>query len=298
MAIEASRFVDGRTYVAFDAHRCNDDEPYVYVTEDFGQTWKSLRANLPTGSVRCCCEDIKNADVLYLGTEFSAWVSINRGGSWTKLNNNLPTVAVHEFAQHPTTGEIVAATHGRSLWVLEVTPPRQMTAARQKEKAHLYEPTPAVSWQDEPGHGGWLSESVRRFVGQNPPRGAVLYYSLSQKAKSASLKVLDYTGKTISELPVKTQPGLHQAVWDLMDRPPRPKPSTTPATGPKSQPAPTEKEEEPPEEMPILLGGAAKRVAPGMYRVIPTVDGVELVQGLRVEADPSSTASSVAEGDE
>jgi hypothetical protein len=182
--------------------------------------------------------------------------------------------------------------------VLEVTPLRQMTVARTKEKAHLYEPTPAVSWQDEPGRGGWFSESVRRFVGQNPPRGAVLYYSLTQKAKSASLKVLDYAGKTISELPVKTEPGLHQVVWDLMERPPRPKPRSTPAAEQKSEPAPTEKEEEPPEEMPLLFGGAPKRVAPGMYRVILTVDGVELAQGLRVEADPAHPATSVAEGDE
>jgi hypothetical protein len=139
---------------------------------------------------------------------------------------------------------------------------------------------------------------VRRFVGQNPPRGAVLYYSLTQKAKSASLKVLDYTGKTISELPVKTQPGLNQIVWDLMERPSRPKPGATPATEQKLQPALTEKEEEPPEEMPIFFGGASKRVAPGMYRVILTVDGVKLVQGLRVEGDPASSATSLAEGDE
>jgi hypothetical protein len=173
-----------------------------------------------------------------------------------------------------------------------------MTAARAKEKAHLYEPTPAVSWQDEPGHGGWFSESVRRFVGQNPPRGAVLYYSLPQKAQSASLKVLDYAGKTISELPVKTQPGLHQVVWDLMERPPRPTARTTPAAEQKAEPAPTEKEEEPPEEMLFLFGGASKRVAPGMYRVILTVDGLELAQGLRVEADPAHPATSAAEGDE
>jgi hypothetical protein len=141
-----------------------------------------------------------------------------------------------------------------------------------KEKAHLYESTPAVSWQDEPGHEGWFSESVRRFVGRNPPRGAVLYYSLSQKAKSASLKVLDYAGKTISELPVKTQPGLHQLAWDLMKRPPRLKPRTSPAAEQKSEPALTDKEEEPPEEMPLFFGGAPKRVAPEIYRVILTVD--------------------------
>ncbi|TMQ31992.1 MAG: PDZ domain-containing protein [Planctomycetota bacterium] len=138
--IEPSRYVDGRAYVAFDAHRSNDDEPYVYVTEDYGQTWKSIRGNLPVGSARVCREDIQNPDLLYVGAEFAAWVSANRGVSWTKLNNNLPTVAIHEFAQHPTSGELVAATHGRSLWVLDVTPLRQMTAAVLKDNVHLYQP--------------------------------------------------------------------------------------------------------------------------------------------------------------
>src|SRR5207247_1962634 len=70
--IEASRFAEGRAYVAFDAHRSNDDKPYVYATEDFGETWKSLNANLPGfGSTRCLREDVSNADLLYLGTEFS-----------------------------------------------------------------------------------------------------------------------------------------------------------------------------------------------------------------------------------
>jgi photosystem II stability/assembly factor-like uncharacterized protein len=293
--IEASRFADGRAYVAFDAHRSNDDEPYVYVTEDFGQTWKSLRANLPTGPTRCCCEDLKNPDILYLGTEFGAWVSVNRGVSWTKCNNNLPTVAVHEFAQHPTTGEIVAATHGRSLWVLDVTPLRQITAATLKAKAHLYEPSPAIKWQAETGRDGWFSDSVRRFVGQNPPRGAALYYSLTQKASAASLKVFDHTGKVVSELTAKTDSGLHRVIWDLVERPPPKKPT---AAEKKPTTAPTEKEEEPPEDLPIFFGDQPKPVPPGMFRVVLTVDGVEMVQWLRVEPDPTRPTTQAAEGEE
>ncbi|MFO0807423.1 MAG: PDZ domain-containing protein [Gemmataceae bacterium] len=96
-SLEPSREVEGRCYVAFDAHRSNDDDPYVYVTEDYGQTWKSLRGNLPMGSSRVLREDFKNPNVLYLGTEFAAWASVNRGASWAKINNNLPTVAVHDL---------------------------------------------------------------------------------------------------------------------------------------------------------------------------------------------------------
>ena len=215
--VEPSRFADGRCYVAFDAHRQDDDDPHVYVTDDFGKTWKSLRGNLPWGSTRCLREDIQNPDLLFLGTEFGAWASIDRGQSWTKLNNNLPTVAVHEFAIHPTAGEVVAATHGRSLWVLDVTPLRQMTTSVVQAKAHLFRPNPAIRQRPEPEHGG----TNRRYVGQNPTPGAQLYYTLAKKPEAISLKILDYTGKTIRELKADPEPGLHHVTWDLALAPAR-----------------------------------------------------------------------------
>src|SRR5262249_46689193 len=167
--IEASKFAEGRAYVVFDAHRSDDDNPYVYMTDDFGQTWIPIHSSpppakgegkapaapakgegdapaapargeangvkgLPMGSTRCLREDTENENVLYLGTEFAVYASIDRGKSWTKINNNLPTVAVHEIAVHPTAGEIVAATHGRSLWILDVS------ALRQGEPASLAAP--------------------------------------------------------------------------------------------------------------------------------------------------------------
>ena len=111
------------------AHRSDDDDPYLYVTEDFGKTWKPIAANLPWGSTRCISEDMTNANLLYAGTEFGAWCSLDRGKMWNKLGANLPTVAVFEFAQHPVNGQLVAATHGRSLWVLDVSALRANSAA-------------------------------------------------------------------------------------------------------------------------------------------------------------------------
>jgi photosystem II stability/assembly factor-like uncharacterized protein len=216
--IEASRYEEGRAYVCFDGHRSDDDDPHVYVTEDYGQTWKTLRGNLPWGSTRCLREDIKNQNLLYCGTEFGAWVSADRGTSWVKFNNNLPTVAVHEFAQHPTAGEIVAATHGRSLWLLDVTPLRQVNKEVLAAAAHLFQPKTAARHRTEPSHGG----TTRRYAGQNPPNGAQLYYSLGAKAEKVSLKVVDYTGKTVRELASSGSPGLHRVVWNLDMAPARP----------------------------------------------------------------------------
>jgi photosystem II stability/assembly factor-like uncharacterized protein len=312
-SIEPSRFAEGRAYVAFDAHRSNDDEPYVFVTEDYGQTWRPLRSNLPIGSTRVCREDLQDENLLYVGTEFGAWVSANRGASWTRLNNNLPTVAVHEFAQHPTSGELVAATHGRSLWILDVTPLRQMTADVVKAKSHLYRPNTVVRWRMEQGRDGWFSESERKYAGQNPPRAAEVFYSLNEKANTVSLKVLDYTGKLVSELQAKGDPGLHRVSWNLMQGRQRPRggrqaagaapqrggarPATTqqrPASSQQSATPGTPENEEPAVEFGAMFGGRPNQVAPGMYRVVLAVDGTETSQWFRVEADPSQTGTILA----
>jgi photosystem II stability/assembly factor-like uncharacterized protein len=271
-AIEPSRFAEGRAYVVFDGHRSDDDNPYVFVTEDFGQTWKSLPGNLPWGSTRCLSEDIENPDLLYLGTEFGAWCSLDRGQTWNSLNTNLPTVAVHAFAVHPTAGEIVAATHGRSLWVLDVTALRQLTAQARQATARLYKPAPAIRWQIEPARG----RTNRRFVGQNPPGGAQVYYSLAKKAEKVSLKVLDIDGKLVRELPVSDEPGLHAAVWNL---------TYTPQRGGGRSPR----------------GGAnavaaeGRPAASGTYFVVLAVDGVETKQHLVVENDPRGPAALITE---
>jgi photosystem II stability/assembly factor-like uncharacterized protein len=245
--IEASRFATGRAYVAFDGHRSDDDEPHVYVTEDYGQSWKSLRAELPTGSTRCLREDVEKENVLYLGTEFSVYASIDRGGSWTRINGNLPTVAVHEIAVHPTAGEIVAATHGRSLWVLDVTALRQITPDKIKGKPALYRPNTVTRWPAQPGRG----RSGRRYVGDNPRPGAHIYYSLPARAEKASLRIVDIDGAEVNRLTASASAGLHRVAWDL-----------TRAEGRRGVPA-------------------------GAYRVVLTLDGVEQGQSFRVEGDPA-----------
>jgi photosystem II stability/assembly factor-like uncharacterized protein len=316
--IEPSRFEDGRAYVAFDGHRSDDDNPLVYVTEDFGQTWKSVRSNLPWGSTHCIREDLENANLLFAGTEFAAWVSLDRGATWTQLNNNLPTVAVHDIVLHPSAGEMVAATHGRSLWILDITPLRQMTADVLKAQVHLFKPLTAVRWQMEPAHG----RTNRRYVGENPPNGAEIYYLLQKKADKIALKVVDFEGKTVRDLLATGDPGLHRIVWDLVRTPNRPAEGrgpnpqgggggrrgvrgAGPAGGPGTPPgapggqagggAPGQ------ETPPPMQGGGRGRggrggppASPGMYRIVLTVDGQEMTQALRVESDPAISTNLIA----
>jgi photosystem II stability/assembly factor-like uncharacterized protein len=213
-SIEASRFKDGRVYVTCDGHRSDDDKPYLFVSEDYGKSWNSLLANLPDsiGSTHVIREDVQNENVLYLGTEFSIWISIDRGASWTKLNNNLPTVAVHEIAIHPTAGEIVAGTHGRSLWILDVAALRQLSAESVAAPVSLYRPQPAVKWKSQPSRG---SSGTRRFVGATPPRAATIYYSLGKNARYAELTISDIEGRELTEFEGDAKAGLHKFEWDL-----------------------------------------------------------------------------------
>ena len=214
-SIELSRFESGRAYVVYDGHYYDDDKPYVVVTEDQGKTWKSLRQNLPAGTTRVLREDVSNRDLLLLGTETGIWVSLDRGNHWNRLNNNLPHVAVHEIAIHPTAGEIVAATHGRSLWILNITALRQMNPQALKQPVHFFKPPTAVLWQ---GATGKRFYGYRRFVGTNPPTGSQLTYALQKPVKRLQVTVTDIEGKVVGQFNGSNKAGLHQINWNLRQR--------------------------------------------------------------------------------
>jgi photosystem II stability/assembly factor-like uncharacterized protein len=288
--IEASRHVAGRCYVAFDAHRSNDDEPYIFVTEDYGQTWRSLRANLPSGSSRVLREDVVNPDLLYLGTEFGAWGTLNRGSYWFKLNGtSLPTVAVHEFAQPTTAPDLVAGTHGRSIWVMDVTTLREMKPELAKDKTHLFGPSTVTRWRLDATREGMFRTGTRAFTGQNPPRGATIDYVLGGKAQQVELKVVDIAGKTVRELDVAKakEPGMHRIAWDLtggrLQGEGKGKGKFGGGKGFKGggggqgQGKGAATQAQP--------GGSA--VPPGVYRVVLTVDGQEHSRTLRIDPDPT-----------
>ncbi len=254
-SVAASRHVDGRVYVTFDGHRSDDDTPYLFVSEDHGHTWTSLRGNLPdaAGTTRALVEDLENPDLLFLGTEFGAWASIDRGASWTSLHSNLPTVAVHDFAIHPLRHELVAATHGRSLWILDILPLRQL-AGRGADAPALLAPNDVVMWRRQPERG----TTVREFVGENPAEGARIHYVVPRRARSAELWIEDLSGERVRELEAASEPGLHRADWDLR---------LTPEAGGRRR--------------------WARRVQPGTYVAVLQLDGTTWRQPFEVDLDPN-----------
>jgi hypothetical protein len=219
-SIEPSRFAEGRVYVAFDGHRSNDDAPHAYVSEDFGTTWRSLNDTLPqVGSTRALREDIYSENLLYGGTEFGMFASVDRGRTWTKINGDLPTNSVQEVAIHPTAGEIAIATHGRGVWILDVTHLRQMTDPAV-HGTHLFEPAPAVLWGARRIRRGDLYGGDR-FYAENHPGGAAIYYGLAEDAEAVTLAIRNQAGEVLREVPAAamgddaTSAGLHRVIWDL-----------------------------------------------------------------------------------
>src|SRR5262249_11915203 len=148
-----------------------------------------------------------------------------------------------------------------------------------KAAAHVFEPNTVVRWRSEPARGSPYGTGHRKFVGDNPPRGAQIFYALAKKADKIGLKVVDYAGQTVHDLPVKNEPGLHQAVWDLT------RAAARSGTDGRAAGTPAARTGRP--RQPSAEGGGGGPVAPGLYRVVLTVNGNDLTQTVRVEADPT-----------
>ena len=116
--VVASKYDEGTAFVSLTGYREDDFEAYLYLSTDFGETWKSIVNNMPSESINVIREDPTDQDILYVGTELGAYCSIDKGKTWHSLCKTLPTCAVHDLALHAGTGDLVAGTHGRSVFVL------------------------------------------------------------------------------------------------------------------------------------------------------------------------------------
>ena len=262
--LKASQHRTKRVYATFDGHRSDDTLPYVFVSEDLGRSWSSIRGNLPdaAGSVRAILEDSRNENVLYLGTEFGVYVSIDRGESWTRFNSNLPTVPVHDLAQHDEMNELVAGTHGRSVWITDISALGQITSEVLEAEATLFKPTDVYMRARGKSRG---TIGNHAFRAENPRSGAGLMYAFTKTPKDASLEILGAGGTVIASLEVADSKGLHLAEWNLR------RSSTEPSSGRRRRRLP--------------------RVGPGVYTVRLTFNGDVQTQTFEVHNDPEQTTT-------
>jgi photosystem II stability/assembly factor-like uncharacterized protein len=224
-----SRAAAGTAYVAFDGHRGGDFNTYVFATTDYGATWRSIAGNLPKGEVaRGLAEDRRNPDVLYLGTETGLWVSLNRGGQWTRLKANLPTMPIYEIKQHPRDNDLILASHSKGIWILDDVSPIQEWAKSESAEAFVFssEGGTIMNAANDQMKG---FEGDRLFLGQNPAPGATLAYRLKSDAKDVKFVIKDSGGNTVRELTGtdvrdRNKAGLNIVKWDLRVQPLRPLP--------------------------------------------------------------------------
>src|SRR5262245_5633545 len=286
--VAPSRFEEGTVYATFDGHRLNDFKTYVYLSRDYGQTWQSITGDLPRGQVaRTITEDLKNPDLLYLGTEAGLFITLDRGRSWVRLKANLPTVPIYEITLHPRDNAMILATHGRGIWILDdLTPLQQYSKARATE-AYLFESKPAQQ-KNLAGDRNREWEGDMQFLGINPDPGAAINYYLKSPAKSHSLVVKDSAGSVVREIFAdiikgKTEAGVDTINWDL-----RVEPLTPPRTQPQGQGGGGGGG----------FGGGGLNgpfVHPGKYQLTLKVDGKELAkEDISVEGDSEIT---IAEAD-
>jgi photosystem II stability/assembly factor-like uncharacterized protein len=287
--IVASGAARGTACVAFDQHRAGDFAPYILRTTDFGKTWKPIVSGLPNdASVRSITEYPGKSHVLFAGTERALFVSTDSGAHWSRIVANLPTTRYDDMLIHPRTKDLVLATHGRSIWVLDdASPIAEWSNTVAAKPSHLFAVPRATLmhyWEDisNTAHG--------EYTGENPTDGAVFTYHLGTAAQRAQLVVRGPNGKVVRELEASTTPGvIHRAAWDLRHRPPPAGAGGAGggggeegggggggATTGRQLPIP-----------PHDIGPRGPLVSPGTYRVTLVVDGDSTSRTFEVRADPT-----------
>lgn len=265
--VEASWFDAGTAYASLDGHRSDDLSPYVFVTRDYGATWTSIASDLPAfGNVNTVRQDPKNPTLLYVGTEFGFFISGDEGASWVRFMNNLPVVRIDDVLVHPRDGDLVLATHGRSVWIMDdITPLQEMRTEMLSEPVHLFTSRETVAWANDVQKGRYVAGD-KNWTGENAPPGTAIHYYLAGAASGpVRITISDpITGEAFRTLEGTGARGLNRVQWDLRGE--RPEQTAGGGGGGGG-------------------GNQAPVAAPGTYRVTLSVNGQEHHTTVRVLMD-------------
>ncbi|MFN0123233.1 MAG: VPS10 domain-containing protein, partial [Blastocatellia bacterium] len=202
--IVASDYDAATVYVSLTGYRADDFTAYLYRSTDYGATWTSIANNLPAESINVVREDPQNANLLYLGTDAGVYVSLDRGAHWQSLCADLPTTPVHDLVIHPREHELIIATHGRSMFLMDIRPLQALNDQVRAAELHVFDVRPVK-----------LKWAAPREVPPFPPRGrARIHYWLKQSG-NVTLTVRNAEGETIRTLQTKGVTGVNDAVWDI-----------------------------------------------------------------------------------
>jgi hypothetical protein len=211
--IEPSVHDKGTAYAVFDGHTRGDMQSYAYRTTDFGATWTSIVTDEVEGFARSLQEDYENPDLLFLGTEFGLYITLDGGLSWAPFRNNVPPVAVHFMELHKGTNDLVMGTHGRGVIILDdISPLRGLTAEAMDKTLHFFESRPTVM-NDKGNFGG--STVSPEFVGSNRSTEAQIKYFLKNRHTfgKMSMEIQDMEGNKIVDIEPGKAKGINVVGW-------------------------------------------------------------------------------------
>jgi photosystem II stability/assembly factor-like uncharacterized protein len=209
-------------YATFDNHRADDYGTFIYASVDGGNNFRSIGEGIPKGhTITAMAEDPTNPSVLYSGSEFGLFVSPDRGGRWTRIKSNLPTVPIHEIVIHPRDNDMIVATHGRSIWILDDIKPLQQYAEAIKSEAFLFDSRGAMQFNPA-NDRGFIAD--KPFFGKNPTYGAAISYYLAKPQTNVALRIRDAAGTQVREITGNDLrdargAGVNRVYWDLRHQP-------------------------------------------------------------------------------
>lgn len=204
--VVASQHKKERVYVTLNGYRWDDFSVYVYVSENYGKTWKSISSNIPMSPVNVIREDSENENLLYLGTDNGAYMSFNQGGSWEAFSKGLPNVAVHDIAVQAEAKDLLLGTHGRSIYKANIAPLQQMNASKMNASILLFK-TESVRYSSR-----WGS-SRSKWSKTNEPKLAIKFYTNLKGTKT--IKILSENNSELSEITVEADKGFNYVDYDL-----------------------------------------------------------------------------------
>ncbi|WP_207893808.1 WD40/YVTN/BNR-like repeat-containing protein [Tenacibaculum sp. M341] len=267
--IEASSHNKGTAYAVFDGHTTGDMNTYVYKTSNFGKTWKSIATKDIVGFARNIQEDYVNEDLLFLGTEFGLFITIDGGKNWSRFTNNMPATAVHFIDLQKKTNDLVLGTHGRGVIIIDdISPLREINQTTLTKNVHFFKTKPGIM-KEKGGFGGGSTEL--QFVGNNPTSNAKIIYYLKKRHTfgKMTLAIKDQNDNEIIQLVPGKSKGINVASWNFRQKNPK-------VAAGKS----------------FTFGGfTAPRVAEGTYKAVLKKGKKEYVTNIEVKNDPNSLIS-------
>ncbi len=207
--VEASAHTPGTAYVSYNGMRRDVFNAYLYKTTDYGKTWTSLASGLPNEPVNVIREDHKNPNLLFVGTELSVYASVDGGKNWAKLSNNYPTNPAYDMVIHPRENELVVATHGRGIFIADITPLQGLTSDAFNSDVTLFDVQPAVQWV----RGLSNTSAYTNFNGESRADGVHINFH-AKNAGKATIKIFKGT-REIYKMEVNAKAGLNQTIWGM-----------------------------------------------------------------------------------